>query len=84
MPRHKSAKQRMLTNARDTARNRAVMSQVRATVKSVRAAGAGAEASKRVAEASSVLDRAVSKGMLKKTTANRHKSRIAKALNAPG
>ena len=79
MPRHKSAKQRMKTNARDTARNRAVLSQVRAVVKSVRAAK-GPEAASSYAKASSALDRAVAKGIVKKSTANRHKSRLARAV----
>lgn len=77
MPRHKSAKERMKTNARDTARNRAVMSQVRAAIRTVRSAE-GEVAAPLVAKASSVLDRAVAKGILKKATANRQKSRLAR------
>lgn len=84
MPRHKSAKKRMGTNARDEAKNRAVMSNVRATVKEVRKAGPKGDAAKNIAKASSLLDRAVSKGVLKKATANRQKARIAKALRAAG
>ena len=79
MPRHKSAKERMKTNARDTVRNRAVMSQVRAAIRTVRSAE-GEAAAPLVAKASSVLDRAVSKGILKKATANRQKSRLARTV----
>ena len=84
MPRHKSAKKRMHTNARDTAKNRAVTSHVRVTVKEVRAKSSEGDAGKKVALASSVLDRAVRKGVIKKATANRQKARIARALRATG
>ena len=82
MPRHKSAKERMKTNARDTARNRAVMSQVRASIRTVRKAEKSAESVSLVSRASSILDRAVSKGILKKGTANRHKARLARSVAA--
>ena len=82
MPRHKSAKERMKTNARDTARNRAVMSQVRASIRTVRKAEKTAEGVSLVSRASSILDRAVSKGILKKATANRHKARLARSVAA--
>ncbi len=78
MPRHKSAKKRMITNSRDNDRNRAALAQVRSAL---RAARAGDEKGPAVqARVSSVLDRAVRKGVLKKATANRHKSRIARVV----
>ncbi len=82
MPRHKSAKERMKTNARDTVKNRAVMSQVRAAIRTVRSAGKAEGGSTLVSKASSVLDRAVAKGVIKKATANRQKSRLARTVTA--
>ncbi|MBI5836621.1 MAG: 30S ribosomal protein S20 [Candidatus Eisenbacteria bacterium] len=82
MPHHKSAKHRVKTNARDNSKNRAVMSEVRSSVRTVRdkaeAKDAAAPATYR--EAASVLDRAVRKGVLKKATANRQKARLARAI----
>ena len=78
MPRHKSARKRVGTNARDTARNRTVLSQVRAAVRSVDASPKGEGRAEVYAKASSILDRAVRKGVIKKATANRHKSRLAR------
>jgi small subunit ribosomal protein S20 len=72
----------MKTNARDTARNRAVMSQVRAAIRTVRKAEKPAEGVSLVSRASSILDRAVSKGILKKGTANRQKARLARSVAA--
>jgi small subunit ribosomal protein S20 len=82
MPHHKSAKHRVKTNARDNVKNRGVLSTVRSTVKAVRAKATAKDATtaETYREAASVLDRAVRKGVIKKATANRQKSRLARVV----
>ena len=82
MPRHKSARKRMKTNARDTGKNRAVLSQVRSAIRLVRSESEGESLAARYSRASSILDRAVRKGVVKKATASRQKSRLGKLLQA--
>ena len=80
MPQHKSTKKRMRTSARQQARNRMVKSHVRKAIRAVREAPAdGMQESLR--HTTSVLDNAVRKGVIKKRTANRQKSRLARAVN---
>lgn len=70
----KSAIKRAKKAAVRTLRNRAVKSTVRTAVRRVQTQGAEA-----LAQAFSVIDRAVSKGVLHKNTAARKKARLAKA-----
>jgi small subunit ribosomal protein S20 len=77
MPYHKSAAKRVVTNERDRRRNLAVRSRVRAAVKSVRQAADPKAAGDALRRAASILDRAVAKGVLKRPTASRYKSRLA-------
>jgi small subunit ribosomal protein S20 len=78
MPRHKSAVKRVSTNLRDQKRNLAVKSELKTLLKRARQEPGNAALMKSVA---SKLDRAVKKGVLPKTVANRRKSRIAKMVN---
>ncbi|HVP37940.1 MAG TPA: 30S ribosomal protein S20 [Candidatus Saccharimonadales bacterium] len=82
MPHHKSAKHRVKTNARDRVRNRAALSAVRGTLRLARekAQAKDSGAAEACRGAVSVLDRAVRKGFVKKSTANRHKSRLARIV----
>jgi len=84
MPNIKSQKKRVITNAKETARNRAVKSNLRTALKKAEAAIAteGADKAAVVSEASSVLDVAVRKGVMHKNAANRRKAAIAKKANA--
>lgn len=80
----KSAKKRNLTNAKAAARNQAIKSGVKTAVKKVRVAiDAGDKEAAKAAllSATSIIDRAESKGVLKKNTASRKVSRLALAVN---
>lgn len=77
MPRHESAAKRVITSEKRRRRNSAMKSRVRAAVKAVREARTAESARAALREAVSVLDRASAKGILKRQTADRHKSRLA-------
>jgi small subunit ribosomal protein S20 len=76
----KQAKKRAAQNDKQKARNRAVKSSTRRTVKATRAA-APEKAKEMLPVAASSLDVAARKGVLHKNTVARLKSRIAKAVN---
>lgn len=78
MPRHKSAVKRVHTNLRDQKRNLEVKSELKTLLKKARQEP-GNEALLRSVTAK--LDRAVRKGVLPKTVANRRKSRLARMVN---
>ncbi len=85
MPNIKSAKKRVLVTEKKTARNKAVKSEVKTEVKKFLAlvnSGDKAAATAKFPETCSIIDGAVSKGVLKKNTAANKKSGIAKKLNA--
>jgi small subunit ribosomal protein S20 len=81
---HKSAEKRARQDERRRVRNRAVASSLRTRVKGVReaiASGDKAAAAARLHEAEKALRQAASKGVLKKETASRQVSRLAKAVH---
>lgn len=78
MPRHKSAVKRVHTNLRDQKRNLTVKSELKTLLKKARQEPEN-EALMRSVTAK--LDRAVRKGVLHKTVANRRKSRLARMVN---
>lgn len=78
MPHHKSAAKRVITNAKARDRNIAATTRMRNAIKAVRTATTRSEADKAYAVAVSLLDRTASKGIIKKETASRHKSRLAR------
>lgn len=81
----KSAQKRVRSNARKTAQNVAIKSEVRTLVKNVRVLtteGKKEEAAKALHKAASALDKAAKRGTIHKGTANRRKSTLAKALHA--
>ncbi len=85
MPNIKSAKKRVLVIDKKTARNKAIKSEMRTEVKKFLAlvtAGNKEEAVKLFPYTCSVIDSAVSKGVIKKNTAANKKSGLAKQLNA--
>lgn len=77
MPHHKSAAKRVRTNEKARQRNIAARSRMRSAIKAVRDAKSRAEGDAAYLKASSILDRTVAKGVIKKETANRHKARLA-------
>ena len=80
----KSAKKRILVNQKKALQNQMIKSEVKTEIKKVRAAieaGNKEEAVKALLTATSVIDKAESKGVFKKNTASRKVSRLALAVN---
>ena len=80
----KSAKKRVLVNKKKAEQNQMIKSAVKTEIKKVRAAveaGNKEEAAKALLAATSAIDKAESKGVLKKNTASRKVSRLALAVN---
>jgi small subunit ribosomal protein S20 len=85
VPNIKSAKKRVLVTEKKTARNKAVKSEVKTEIKkflAVVAQGDKEAATALFPQTCSVIDGAVSKGVLKANTAANKKSGLAKKLNA--
>lgn len=83
--RKKSVLKRAAQSLTRAATNRTNRTRVRTMIKALRAAiGAGdsAAAGKLLVPTMSAIDRAVTKGVMEKNTANRHKSRLAVACNS--
>ena len=78
MPHHKSAAKRVKTNEKARLSNVAAKSRMRSAVKAVRSAKTKPEAETALKKAVAVLDRTAAKGVIKKETASRQKSRLAK------
>lgn len=78
MPHHKSAAKRVITNEKSRRRNVSLRTRMRAALKAVREAGTRAQADTAYRQAVSVLDRVAAKGVIRKETASRHKSRLAR------
>jgi small subunit ribosomal protein S20 len=77
VPAKRSAAKRQRQNAKRRVRNRAVLSRVRTTLRKAREALAGGTATdEHLVAAVRELDRAVSKGTLKRNTAARRKRRL--------
>jgi small subunit ribosomal protein S20 len=77
MPHHKSAAKRVITNEKARVSNIAVKTRMRSAVKAVRSATKRAEAEAALKAVISILDRTAAKGVIKKETASRQKSRLA-------
>jgi small subunit ribosomal protein S20 len=77
MPHHKSAAKRVRTNEKARVANAAMKSRLRSAVKAVRSATRKADAEAALKTAVAVLDRTAAKGVIKKETASRQKSRLA-------
>lgn len=81
----KSAKKRILVTETRTARNKAIRSKVKTSIKKVEtaiAAGDKAAAQAALVAATSEIAKAETKGVYHKNTASRKVSRLAKAVNA--
>ncbi len=80
----KSAKKRILVNRTKAARNKAIKSGVKTAVKKVEAAVVAKDkeaAAAALLNATSVIDKATTKGVYHKNTASRKVSRLAKIVN---
>jgi small subunit ribosomal protein S20 len=78
MPHHKSAAKRVVTNEKSRQRNIAATSRLRSAIKAVRSATTKSVGEAALAQTVAVLDRTASKGIIKRETASRQKSRLAK------
>lgn len=81
MPQKKSAKKRLRQAEKRNARGRSLRSRTATAVRTAKAAPPE-ERDAALRRASSLIDRAVKAGTLKKATASRKKSRLAKELRA--
>ena len=81
MPHHKSAAKRVITNEKSRRSNIAVRTKMRSALRAVRAATSRAQAAEAYRAATAVLDRTAAKGIIKKATASRHKTRLALFVN---
>lgn len=82
MPNIKSQKKRMITSQKENARNKAVKSGLKTTLKKAEAALASDSGNMAaISDAYSSIDVAARKGVLHKNTANRKKAAIAKKAN---
>lgn len=83
MPNTKSAAKAMRQSIKRRSRNIATKDKFKAAVKDVKkfiTAGSKSEAAEALKKAMSALDKAAKKNVIKKNTASRKKSRLAKAL----
>ncbi len=81
----KSAKKRILVSNKKAARNKSIRSAVKTSIKKVEAAVAAGDketAAAALINATSVIDKAESKGVYHKNNAARKVSRLSKAVNA--
>jgi small subunit ribosomal protein S20 len=81
----KSAKKRILVNETKAARNKAIRSKVKTSIKKVESAitaGDKAAAQALLVSAITEIDKAATKGVYHKNNASRKVSRISKAVNA--
>lgn len=80
----KSAKKRILVTETKTARNKAIKSKVKTSIKKVDAAIAAKDKNAALAALNAAtveIDKACSKGVFHKNTASRKVSRLSKAVN---
>jgi small subunit ribosomal protein S20 len=78
MPHHKSAEKRVGTNELRRQRNVAATTRMRTAIKAVRGATTRAAGQAALKQTGAILDRTAAKGVIKRETASRHKSRLAK------
>ena len=80
MPHHKSTIKRLRQNVKQRTYNRALRTRVRNVIKDARSADKS-DVQAKVVSAHAHLDRAVKLGIVKRATADRMKSRLAKHAN---
>jgi small subunit ribosomal protein S20 len=77
MPHHKSAAKRVVTNEKSRQRNLAATSRMRSALRAVRATTKKSAGEAALRTTVAILDRTAAKGVIKRETANRQKSRLA-------
>lgn len=78
MPHHKSAEKRVRTNEGRRQRNVAATSRMRTAIKNVRAATTRSAGESALKATIAILDRTAQKGVIKRESASRQKSRLSK------
>lgn len=78
MPHHKSAAKRVITNEKSRQRNIAATTRMRSAIKAVRTTTTRSAGESALNATVAILDRTASKGIIKRETASRNKSRLAK------
>ncbi len=81
MPNLKASIKDVRKTAKRTVRNKTAISEVRSTLKKIKKITSAEEAKKALPGAYSVIDKAVERGILKKNTGARYKSRLASYVN---
>src|SRR5262249_6888022 len=81
MPHHKSAEKRVVTNELRRQRNVAATTRVRTATKAVRSAATRPAGEAALKSTGATLDRTAAKGIIKRETASRQKSRLAKFVH---
>jgi len=81
MPNHKSAERRVNTSNRQNAYNRHYKSMMKTAVKKVRSTTTPEEAKDLLVAAQSILDKLVTKGVIKKNKASNQKSKLMRLVN---
>ena len=84
MPQHKQFKKALKVNEKARIRNKAMKSKLRTFIKKVRTATSQEEAREVFRTASSIIDSTARKGVIKKETAARQKSRLSKFIARMG
>ena len=84
MPQHKQFKKALKVNEKARIRNKAMKSRLRTFVKKVRTAASKEEAQELFRATTSIIDSTARKGVIKKTTAARQKSRLSKFIARMG
>ncbi len=78
---HKSVKKRHKQSVKANIKNRSIRSAIKSKAKQLADNAGKPEAKASLSEMASVLDKAVKRNIMKKKTASRKKSRLAKILN---
>ena len=81
MPQHKSAKKRVKTSLKRKERNKVYKTKLKNVIKKVREEEVKETAVKSLTEATALLDKLASKGIIHKNKAANQKSKLAKAVN---
>lgn len=84
MPHHKSCKKRMKTSNERRLRNRAYLTNLRSQLRDLRALTSRDEATVAYRDVVSLLDKAVTNGLIHKKNADRNKSRLARFVQHLG
>ena len=81
MPHHKSAEKRVGTNEVRRQRNVAATTRMRTAIKAVRTSTTRSAGESALKATVAILDRTASKGVIKRESASRQKSRLAKFVH---